>query len=265
MLKLRSWLAAASLAALAAGCAKPTVVAPVVTQSEWTDARRALAELRRHTPSKAFVEIVHVSLREPKTGHVLRARGAVAIDPHRAMRLVLLGPGGTTALDVWVTPDAWRFAVPELNVVRRSKAGDASADLAAGFPIEFFRWWFLEPLDGRLLFAKESSDPSQSVTYRSFVLANGETTVRLTAMYGLHESSGPLRRAFFASRRDLRVRGVDNLSWHAHDFLPGPGEDASYKQSATGFEVQIGVEEMSLDAPDPTAFFDPDQSNGASL
>jgi hypothetical protein len=198
-------------------------------------------------------------MREPHTGRVLQARGAVAIYPHHAMRLVLLGPGGATALDVWVTEDAWRFAVPALNVVRHSKPGDTSADAAAGFPIEFFRWWFLEPLDGRLLYAQESHDHGDPLLFRTFVLANGETTVTLKALYGQN------RRAFLASRRDMRTRTVDHLIWGAHGFAPGPGEDATYKQGKSGFEVDIGVEEISADPPDPTAFIDPDDKGGASL
>ncbi|MEO8877847.1 MAG: hypothetical protein ABI461_19795, partial [Polyangiaceae bacterium] len=70
MLISRSWLAAASFGALGAvtACAKPPVITPVVSQAEWTDSRNALAELRRRVPRRPFVEIVHVSMREPKTG-----------------------------------------------------------------------------------------------------------------------------------------------------------------------------------------------------
>ncbi len=206
-----------------------------------------------------FVEIVHISMREPRTGRVIQARGAVAVDPHRAMRLILLGPGGATALDVWVTEDAWRFAVPALNIVRHSKPGDSSAEAAAGFPVEFFRWWFLEPLDGRLLFAERTRDLHDPLLFRTFVLANGENTITLKALYG------PNRRAFLASRRDMRNHNVDHLIWGAHTFAPGPGERATYKQSPSGFEVEIGVEEISPDAPDQTAFIDPDGKGGASL
>ena len=254
-----SWLAALFLAALASACAAPSAKVPRVTQHEWTDARRALAELRRRVPKKPFVQIVHVSMSEPHTGRVVQARGAVAIDPHHAMRLVLLGPGGATALDVWVTEDAWRFAVPALNIVRHSKPGDPSADAAAGFPIEFFRWWFLEPLDGRLLYAEKSRDRNDPILFRTFVLANGENTITLKALYG------PTRRAFLASRRDMRAPGVDHLLWGAHAFAPGPGEGATYKQGKSGFEVEIGVEEISADPPDATAFLDPDAKGGASL
>jgi hypothetical protein len=252
-------LAALSCAALLSACAAPVAKIPVVTQHEWSDARRALAELRRRVPRKPFVEIVRVSMREPNTGRVLQARGAVAVDPHRAVRLVLLGPGGATALDVWVTEDAWRFSVPALNIVRHSKVGDSSSDAAAGFPVEFFRWWFLEPLDGRLLYAERAHDEHDPILFRTFVLANGETTVTLKALYG------PQRRAFLASRRDMRNHMVDHLIWGAHGFAPGPGEEATYKQGKSGFQVEIGVEEISQDPPDQTAFIDPDDKGGASL
>src|SRR5882672_3564963 len=107
---------ALAVAALA-GCARtpaPPAVEP--TQSEWTRAREELAKMRDEAPREPYVELIRVAMREPRSGRVIEGRGAVAVDPRRAVRLVLLGPGGRTALDVWVTAEAWRFAVPALDM-----------------------------------------------------------------------------------------------------------------------------------------------------
>lgn len=255
---------ALALASASTGCARPPPRAPETSQAEWTQARRLLGELRRKAPHGSFVETVRVSLHEPRSGRTLQARGAVAVDPHRAMRLVLLGPGGTTALDVWVSRDAWRFAVPSLNVVRRSTDTDspADADRAAGFPIGFFRWWFLEPLEGRMLTAYDlplDAEERQFARKLSYlVLREGDSTVALKV------ADTPRGRLYFATRRETGSTSVDHLSWASRVFAPEPGLGAHYKQSGTGIEVDIEVEDISAERPDPTAFLDPDHG-GASL
>src|SRR5262245_18428670 len=67
------------------------------TLAEWRRARARLDMLRRES-ARAGSRTMHLSLalREPYTGKVMEARGAVAIDPPSAMRMILLGPGGTT-------------------------------------------------------------------------------------------------------------------------------------------------------------------------
>ena len=46
----------------------------------------------------------------------LQARGAVAMDPAAGdLRMILLGPGGATAIDLWMHGDAYRFVVPALD------------------------------------------------------------------------------------------------------------------------------------------------------
>ena len=56
--------------------------------------------------------------------------------------------GGTTALDAWVTPDRYRFAIP---VIHKEARGGKVLDDTFGVPIGFLRWWMLAPLDGELL------------------------------------------------------------------------------------------------------------------
>jgi len=243
------------LAALfAAGCAKePPPRAPIVSQADWTRARQDLAKMRSEVPNEPYVELIRVALREPRTGKVIEGRGAVAVDPRRAVRLVLLGPGGRTALDVWVTHDAWRFAVPALDMIRRGESDKPTYDV----PVGFFRWWFLEPLDGRLL----SIVPPDRRDERVFVLRDGNATVTLQHLPRRHYVA--VRREVF-SAAPSREMEVDRLEWVARRVQPGPGDRAVYTQRSTGLQLEIEVEALSQESPDPAAFIDPD-ARGVAL
>ncbi|HEX7667224.1 MAG TPA: hypothetical protein VF407_21985 [Polyangiaceae bacterium] len=254
-------LLASTLTLASSGCAPSSPPIPAATQATFSEGRMILAELRRRSPHGAFVENVRVTMKEPRSGRTIEARGAVAVEPRHAMRLVLLGPGGATALDVWVTRDAWRFAVPSLDVVRHSQDGDTDDDKAAGFPIGFFRWWFLEPLDGKLLTAFDlplsEEDRKYATALHYLVLRKDESTV------GLKIADTPRGRLYFATRRTVGQRSVDHLHWASHAFSPEPGLGASYTQTGTGIRVDIEVESISPDEPDPAAFLDPDHGGQA--
>lgn len=231
---------AISLSSSACAPARPTAVE--VTQTAWTSARADLTVLRKSVVEKPYVEVIRVAVREPRSGRVLEGRGAVAVDPHRAMRMILLGPGGRTALDVWVTRDRWRFSVPALDTVRRGSAKAKVDDL----PIGFFQWWFLEPIEGRLLTIDDTP------AGRTFVLREDDATVFLHQIATRPDA----RKHFIATRR--QGTEVDQLEWVARSLRPGPGDRARYKQEVTGLEVDVLVESVSPDPPDAAAFLDPD-------
>ncbi len=212
------------------------------SQAAWTAARAELSALRATEPTGPHVENVRVSMHEPRSGRTVQARGAVAVDPHKAMRMVLIGPGGATALDVWVTLDRWRFAVPALGVLRRGGIDSAASER---LPIGFFRWWFLGPLDGRLLTAHERGASA------TLVLRQGEATVTLTS---------DRERTFRATRRE--AGNVERLAWEGAGLRAAAGDRAVYEQESTGVRVEVTVESTSTDAPDPAAFTDPDAQGG---
>ena len=89
----------------ALGCTQGAPPKPPPTQAQWTVARDRLAALRQTVPHTPYVQEVSISFREPGTGKVFDGRGAIAVDPAHAMRMILVGPGGATALDAWVTND----------------------------------------------------------------------------------------------------------------------------------------------------------------
>jgi hypothetical protein len=242
-----------------AGCAaeRPaTTTAP--SQAEWVEARDWLRRLRATEPRAPFVENVAVTMREPRSGRVFHARGAVAVDPHHALRMMLIGPGGMTALDVWATRDAWRLEIPAVGILRR---GQREADPA--LPIGFFRWWFLTPLDGKLLTTFDrttacdaSGGGVDTLERRAFVLRSDDATIELVD--GQHGGWHHVR----AVRRT--EGGVDRLEWTGAELTPRAGDQATYEQPRSGLRVEVLIESMSREPPDALAFVDPDQAPAAA-
>ena len=238
---------AATAAALEVSTPRPPAAWP--SQPEWTEARARLAALRVTAPGVPYTEVVNVTMRDPRSGRTLQARGAVAVAPHRALRMILLGPGGSTALDVWATPDRWRLAVPPLGLLRR---GAAEADPA--LPIGFFRWWFLAPLDGRLLDGRATS------TSAFYVLRADRTTVTVWSEGGT-DGEGEARLRLRAVRREGGQR-IDRLAWSGRSLRPAAEDRATYEQLRSGLLVEVGVESVSDGPPEDAAFEDPDGAQG---
>lgn len=211
--------------ALASGlgaCAPPAPVAPEVTQANWDDALARLAELRASFPKKPYTEQLSVSFFEPITRRHFDGRGAVGVDPGRAMRMILVGPAGEPALDVWVTRDAWRLVVPAAHVARRG-----GRESPPGSPIGFFRAWFVDPLGGHLLALGRDR----------------ELIVRDDDGGTLHIGDGHI----------VRRRGTQT------EIFSFDRTHAKYVHATSGLEVEITVGEMQREPPDPEAFVDPDR------
>ena len=217
---------------------------PEVSQPEWTVARDRLDRLRRGRPDRPYVERVRLAISDPRTGRQYQARGAVAVAPGRAARMMLVGPGGTTALDVWVTKDRFRFSVPAIKLEKR---GGTDPEDSKGLPIGMLRWWFLSPLAGRLLLARSS--PGES----AWILREGSGTVTL-------RTDG---RRFIALRRE--GESLEAIEWVSLGLVPQAGEHGHYLEGRHGLRVEVLVEEVLPDEPDPEAFADPDQDGPTTL
>ena len=215
---------------------------PAVTQYEWTIARDRLARLRGGRPDRPYVERVRLAISDPRTGRQYQARGAVAVSPGRAARMILIGPGGTTALDVWVTKDRFRFAVPAIKLEKR---GGTDPEEARGLPIGMLRWWFLSPLAGRLLLARSTQAES------AWILREGPATVTV-------RSDG---HRFIALRREGDT--LEGIEWLSRGLVPQSGEHGRYIEGRFGLRVEVVVEEVLKTEPDPDAFADPDEPGTA--
>jgi hypothetical protein len=239
---MRALIAPAALAVAALGCAprpRPPEV-PDVSQGEWSLSRERLAEVRKEQPERPYVERVKISIRDPRTNKAYEGRGAVAVSPERAARLIMIGPGGTTALDVWVTPDRFRFVVPAIHFERR---GGTDPEESRGLPIGMLRWWFLSPLSGRLLMARSSKAES------AFLLREGTATV-LVRTDGAH---------FLAVRR--QGENVEGIEWLGAGLAPAAGARGRYMEGKLGLQVDVLVEDVMDREPDPAAFLDPDKGD----
>src|SRR5262249_34669470 len=85
---------------------------PSIGQAEWTLSRERLLRMRSELPQRPYAARVQIGVVDPRSGKVFQARGAVAVSPDHAARLILVGPAGATALDLWVTRDRFRFSIP---------------------------------------------------------------------------------------------------------------------------------------------------------
>lgn len=231
------------------GCAQasPFAKLPRVTQREWDRGRATLASARAELPKEPYVIVVAVDMFEPRSSRTFTARGGLAVLPGRAVRLQLLGPGGTTALDAWLTRDRFRFDVPAANVHKR---GRIDGPEAAGLPVGFFRFWFLSPLDGRLLFAK----PTREGTY--LVLRDGDATIEM-----FRDTKG---RHVEAERVARGQSLIEELAVDARGGKPEPGDRAVYRSRSSevtgggpGLTARVVVESLGAEAPDPAAFEEP--------
>jgi hypothetical protein len=227
------------------GCAAAHGETREATPEELAEGRRAIASLRASVRTSPYVARIALTMVEPRSGRTLDARGAVAIDPGRALRMILVGPGGATALDAWVTPAAWRFAVPALELVKRG----TSSEGARGLPVGFFRWWFLTPLDGDVIRARGTAGEGSVILRRGDVVADVRYR-RGHEMLGL----GVERRA---------SGDVERLEWLCASLEARAGDRGTYVQPSSGLRVAIEVEAIAPEPPAPESFVDPDAAGGA--
>jgi hypothetical protein len=195
----------------------------------WREARRELAAMRsRLAPSRPYRMKVTLEL-----AHRELPTGAVAVRPPNALRMMLLGPGGTTALDLWVCGDRFRFAIPALDLVRRGDRTTPAEELR-GLPVSFLRWWFLDPLGGRALSFVDSKEG------RRFVIGDGERVTHVS------------RRARGLEIRRVTVGDEESLATDSREC-----GRVEYRQKSTGIELAVTCEAIE-DAAPARAFADPD-------
>ena len=210
---------------------------------EWRWARQRLADLKSKAgATRSRTLRIALALREPVTGRTLQARGAVALAPPSALRMILLGPGGTTALDLWSKGDRFRFEVPAIDLLRRGDARTSRQQMR-GLPVGFLRWWLLRPLDGQLAWHQREAGGDRfvlrdgDVIVRAFVADDGRITARRTT---------PGRGGAPADEETVSAARLGCAT-------------ARYTQSSTGLDIVVRCEgEETSKPPDPRAFEDPD-------
>jgi hypothetical protein len=236
----------ALLAMTLSGCAaRPVEKVAAPTIAEWRHGVERLESLRRATEAPRTQRLA-LDLVEPRTGRHLSARGAVALLPKDMLRMILLGPGGTTAVDLWMKRDAYRLEVPAVGLKKRGDLGAPLAPYNAKrrmLPVDFLGWWLRRPLDGDLVYyAREGAadryilrDPYASAVVDLLIRDDGSLTARRTTWVGKE-----------------RV-GEDTVS--ADRIGCGP---VRYHQGSTGIDVTVRCEDETPGEPPARALKDPD-------
>jgi hypothetical protein len=206
----------------------------------WREIRRVLEVERAAGPLHPWAAGVRMAMRESRSGRAVDGRGAIAVAPGRALRMILVGPAGATMLDAWVTPGKWRIAVPPASLVRRGDDGSEPGEL----PVGFLRWSFFRPLagtlfagsmrGGRVLFVLRDDDAVLEVRLRA--CDRGELTMTTRRAHG-------------------RVERLDQCRATS---TPLPGDWARYEDETGGLRVDLTLESVAEGPPEEDAFRDPD-------
>lgn len=248
----RPAIVAAALATI--GCAAtppPPVGWP--TNDAWRDARARLGRVRDVASPRAPRTLrLALKLREPFTGKIMNARGAVALRPSggegdESLRMILLGPGGTTALDFWMQGDRFRFAVPAIDLMRRGDGRTPRASMR-GLPVDFLRWWMLRPAEGALLYAARDGEGDR------WILRDGRAVIDL---HVAPDGQARARRTSVEAVPGGEPRLVSDEIVEADRLGCG---HVRYRQANTGLDIEVTCEGEETDAPDPRAFEDPDRA-----
>lgn len=144
------------------GCGRggpPPTPPPRLTRAELeAGPRLSPAELRTlaRAPRTDVRQTLRIALLEGVSGRGFEGRGALVVRPGQALRMILLGPGGTTAMDVWIGGPRFRAAIPALDRIVR---GDETTPRATmrGLPIDLLRRWLVAPFGGRLVHARRAT------------------------------------------------------------------------------------------------------------
>jgi hypothetical protein len=177
---------------------------------------------------------------ESRSGHAVDGRGAIAVAPGRALRMVLVGAAGTTMLDAWMTPHKWRIAVPPANVVRRGDDGKEPSEL----PVGFLRWSFFRPLEGTLVAG------SPQVGGMLFVLRDDEAVLEVRVR--------PCDRGELTMTTRHAAGRTERLDECRASSTPRQGDWVRYEDQSSGLRVDLTLESVAEELPDEEAFRDPD-------
>jgi hypothetical protein len=242
------------------GCAPPPPRVPPQwvhpTPAEWLASSSELERLRAEMPGHPYTVLVSTTLRDPRSGHVIDGRGALAVAPGQGLRMILIGAAGATLLDAWVTPSAWRIAVPVASIVRRG-----GVEAPASLPVGFLRWWFLGRLSGAL-FASRASYASRAPRVgsgeRLWLVRDGAAVVELRLEPCERGAQVVARRRTAATREGEEPARESVVECHASP-TPSAGDTVRYADETSGLEVTFAVEGVTSEPPDPAAFRDPDE------
>ncbi len=265
-------LGAAALAAQALVACGPVIppAAPVPpTLAAWRGALADLATMHAKAEGGGPHTLkLALALREPFTGRRTEARGAVALSPAlRAVRMILVGPGGTTAFDLWIRDDKFRVAIPAIDMLRRGDASTPRSEMR-GLPVELLRWWLLDPTGGSLAWFDRDASRSRyllrekgAITTLDVARSGGVAAVRRTWLVPPNAAGDQAASPADAERPTRGAAPAEAPVLLDEERVTadaiGCGH-ARYTQASTGVEVEITCEGVEPNPPSDRAFVDPD-------
>lgn len=241
---MRGAAACLVIALASAGCA-PVTASPPLDPAAFVEAEKKLEALRAKV-HEARTETVSLELDAPYMPSAMKARGAVAVRPPAGLRMILVGPGGTTAMDLWMNEGRFRFDIPAIGRVLRGEPS-ALPETRKGLPVDFLRWWMFEPLGGRLLAARRAGSALEVLLDEP-----GRVTVATLHQDGKIE----------AHRRWLRESARGRFEPYEEEWLEATGVGCAtvrYRQKSTSLRVTARCEgtkptvnEAAFEAPEET-------------
>jgi len=193
-------------------------------------------------PRSIVKQELTIGIRDRISGRGFEGRGVVVIAPKHALRMILLGPGGTTAMDVWIVDGKFRVAIPAIERVVR---GDASTPRSTmrGMPIDLL-WRLLVDPFGDVAYARRTGDELTTWMKRG----NGASEIRVRSPRGM--------RAWFFDKGVLT--GVATGEETALDDAIVPSR-VDYVGTDPAMEVRVvATSAVAMSEVSPAVFADPD-------
>ncbi len=256
----KAWVrvSAALFAAAAVACAgRPALrvpPSPRLCASQIGDAAAispAALDLLARRPTHDYRQTLSISVIDGVSGRGFDGRGALVVRPSRAMRMILLGPGGTTAMDTWIGEGRFRVAIPALSRVVRGDARTPSAQLR-GLPIALLWRWVVDPFGGSFVAARYGrvspagdvvDDPSRAGFVSFFRRPEAfEVRARVQTSAGTRGEGWWLEGGARVGHVLALERAVDEGGGRVADF---PG-DIEYVSLDPPMTVRVRVEETAI-------------------
>ncbi len=193
-------------------------------------------------PRSIVKQELTIGIRDLVSGRGFEGRGVVVVQPRHALRMILLGPGGTTAMDVWIRDGQFRVAIPAISRVVR---GDGSTPRATmrGMPIDLL-WRLLVDPFGEVAYARKSGDTLTTWVRRG----DGAAEIRSRSPAGM--------RAWFFDRGVLK--GVASGDEVPLDGALVPSH-VDYVATDPAMEVRVvSTSAVSVTSVSEAVFADPD-------
>ena len=122
---------------------------------------RADIEKLVRRPAGIVKQELTIGIKDLASGRGFEGRGVILVLPRHALRMILLGPGGTTAMDVWMRDGRFRVAIPALSRVVRGDAATPRAQMR-GMPVDLL-WRLLVDPFGSIAFARRGHPDEHGV------------------------------------------------------------------------------------------------------